>query len=110
MSKCQEGRAANALRPVCDSRAQAAAWQPSHSALSGSDRHDVAASQGLDIANWGPAKESPVLAIELLIFSDSFLRRRMPHRFKFRWLGCSRNSRSLFRFLAHEVPITCTRT
>ncbi|MCU1223837.1 MAG: putative oxidoreductase, aryl-alcohol dehydrogenase like protein [Edaphobacter sp.] len=24
-------------------------------------------------------------------------------------LGCSRKSRSLFRFPAHEVPITCTR-
>jgi hypothetical protein len=32
---------------------------------SGSDRYDLAASQGLDIANWGPAKESPVLPIEL---------------------------------------------
>src|SRR5882757_8676374 len=40
-------------------------WQPSDSALSGSYRHDFAVSQGLDIANWGPAKESPVLAIEL---------------------------------------------
>ena len=38
---------------------------PSNSALSGSDRHDLAVSQGLDIANWGPAKESPVLPIEL---------------------------------------------
>src|ERR1700748_278875 len=56
---------AKALRPVCDSREQAAPWQPSNSALSGSDRHNVAVSQGLDIANWGPAKESPVLAIEL---------------------------------------------
>src|SRR5882757_4028248 len=36
-----------------------------NSALSGSDRHDFAVSQGVDIANWGPAKESPVLAIEL---------------------------------------------
>src|ERR1700729_2968498 len=36
-----------------------------NSALSGSDRHDFAVSQGLDIANWGPAKESSVLAIEL---------------------------------------------
>jgi hypothetical protein len=36
-----------------------------NSALSGSDRHDFAVSEGLDIANWGPAKESPVLAIEL---------------------------------------------
>jgi hypothetical protein len=34
-------------------------------ALNGSDRHDFAVSQGLDIADWGPAKESPVLAIEL---------------------------------------------
>src|ERR1700722_17308274 len=56
---------AKALRPVCDSREQAAPWQPSNSALSGSDRHDFAVSQGLDIANWGPAEESPVLAIEL---------------------------------------------
>jgi aryl-alcohol dehydrogenase-like predicted oxidoreductase len=46
----------------------------------------------------------------LLIFSDSFLRRRMQRRFKFRWLGCSRKSRSLFRFPAHEVSITCRRT
>src|SRR5258707_1343458 len=46
----------------------------------------------------------------LLIFSDSFLRRRMQRRFKFPWLGCSRKSRSLFRFPAHEVSITCTRT
>jgi len=38
---------------------------PGNSAFSGSDRHDLAVSQGLDIANWGPAKESPVLAIEL---------------------------------------------
>ena len=44
---------------------QATPWQPSDSALSGSDRHGSAVSQGLDIANWGPAKESPVLAIEL---------------------------------------------
>src|SRR5882672_6862662 len=42
-----------------------ARWQPSDSALSGSDRHDSAVSPGLDIANWGLAKESPVLAIEL---------------------------------------------
>jgi hypothetical protein len=34
-------------------------------ALSGSERHDFAVSHGLDIANWGPAKESPVLAVEL---------------------------------------------
>jgi NAD(P)-dependent dehydrogenase (short-subunit alcohol dehydrogenase family) len=34
-------------------------------ALNGSDRHDFAVSQGLDIADWGPAKESHVLAIEL---------------------------------------------
>src|ERR1700761_4781958 len=33
--------------------------------LHNSDRHDVAFSQGLHIPNWGPAKESPVLAIEL---------------------------------------------
>jgi aryl-alcohol dehydrogenase-like predicted oxidoreductase len=46
----------------------------------------------------------------LLIFSNSFLRRRMQHRLKFRWLGCSRKSRLLFRFPAHEVPITYTRT
>ena len=44
---------------------QATPWQPSDSALSGSDRHDFAVSQGLDIANRGLAKESPVLAIEL---------------------------------------------
>jgi hypothetical protein len=59
---------AKVLRPVCDSREQAAPCQPSNSALSalsGSDRHDFAVSQGLDIANWGLAKESPVLAIEL---------------------------------------------
>src|ERR1700684_4145925 len=37
----------------------------SNPALSGSDRHDFAPLQGLDITNWGPAKESPVLAIEL---------------------------------------------
>src|SRR5260370_25842295 len=42
-----------------------ARWQPSNSALSGSDRHDFAVSHGPDIANWGLAKESPVLAIEL---------------------------------------------
>src|SRR5580658_6765622 len=56
---------AKALRPVCDRREQAAPWQPCNSASRGSDRHDFAVSQGLDIANWGPAKESPVLAIEL---------------------------------------------
>src|SRR5258707_8464272 len=56
---------AKALGPVCDSREQAAPWQPSNSALSGSDRHDFAVSHGPDIANWGLAKESPVLAIEL---------------------------------------------
>jgi len=56
---------AKALRPVCDSREQVAPWQPRNSALSGSDCHDFAASQALDIANWGQAKESPVLAIEL---------------------------------------------
>jgi hypothetical protein len=44
---------------------QAAPWQPINSALTGSDRHDFAVSHGPDIANWGPAKESPVLAIEL---------------------------------------------
>ena len=38
---------------------------PSSSALSGSDRHDFAVSQGLDIANRWLAKEAPVLAIEL---------------------------------------------
>src|SRR6266478_8330701 len=42
-----------------------ARWQPSNSVLSGSDRHDFAVSHGPDIANWGPAKESSVLAIEL---------------------------------------------
>jgi len=56
---------AEALRPVCDSRKQAAHGNPNNSALSGRNRHDFAVSQGLDIANWGPAKESPVLAIEL---------------------------------------------
>src|SRR5258708_39060064 len=56
---------AKALRPVCDSREQAAPWQPCNSALSSSDRHEFAVSQGLHIANWGPAKKSPVLAIEL---------------------------------------------
>ena len=44
---------------------QATPWQPSNSALSGSDRNDFAVSHGPDIANWGLAKESPVLAIEL---------------------------------------------
>src|SRR5580704_17868904 len=39
--------------------------EPSNFSLSGSDRHDFAVSQGLGIANWGPAKESPILAIEL---------------------------------------------
>ena len=33
----------------------------------------------------------------------------MQRRFKFRWLGCSRKSRSLFRFPAHEVSITCRK-
>src|SRR5258708_29049037 len=56
---------AKALGPVCDSREQAAPWQPANSALSGSDRHDFACLQGFDIANWGLAKESPVLSIEL---------------------------------------------
>src|SRR4029077_5959011 len=56
---------AKAPRPICDSREQPTPWQPSNSALIGSDRHDFAVSQGLDIANWGSAKESPVLAIEL---------------------------------------------
>src|ERR1700729_1153029 len=36
-----------------------------NSASCGSDRHDFAVSQGLDIANWGLAKESSVLTIEL---------------------------------------------
>ena len=40
-------------------------WQPGNSALSGGDRRGFAVSQGLDVANWGPAKESPVLTIEL---------------------------------------------
>jgi hypothetical protein len=39
--------------------------QLGNSGLSGSDRHDFTVSQGLDIANWGLAKETPVLAIEL---------------------------------------------
>jgi hypothetical protein len=56
---------AKALRRVCDSREQAAPWQPSNSALSASDRHDFAVSQGLDIANWGLAKESPVATLAL---------------------------------------------
>src|ERR1700722_14603259 len=56
---------AKALKSVCDSREQAAPWQTCNSALSANNRHDFAVSQGLDIANWGPAKESPVLAIEL---------------------------------------------
>ena len=55
---------AKALGPGCDSREQAAPWQPSNSAFSGSDRHDFAVPQGVDIANWEAAKESPVLAIE----------------------------------------------
>ena len=38
---------------------------PKPSASSGSDRHGFAVLQGLDIANWGLAKESPVLTIEL---------------------------------------------
>ena len=54
-----------ALTPVCDSREQVAHSNPSNSASSGRDRNDFAVSQGLDIANWGLAKESPVLAIEL---------------------------------------------
>jgi hypothetical protein len=36
--------------PVFDRREQAAPWQPSNSAFSGSDRHDFAVSQGLEIA------------------------------------------------------------
>src|SRR5712671_3297806 len=56
---------AKALGPVCDSREPAAPWQPANSALSGSDRHDFACLQGFDIAHWGLAKESSVLAIEL---------------------------------------------
>src|SRR5260370_15389534 len=56
---------AKALGPVCDSREQAAPWQPANSALSGSDRHDFTCLQSFDIAHWGLAKESPVLAIEL---------------------------------------------
>src|SRR5882757_5063660 len=56
---------AKVLSPVCDSREQAAPWQPANSALSGSDRHDFASLQGFEIAHWWLAKESPVLAIEL---------------------------------------------
>ena len=51
---------AKAYGPVCGRREQAAPWQPRNSALSSSDRHDFAVSQSLDIANWGPTKESPV--------------------------------------------------
>jgi hypothetical protein len=46
-------------------KGEQSAPQPSNSALSGSDRNDFAVSHGPDIANWGLAKESPVLAIEL---------------------------------------------
>jgi hypothetical protein len=59
------GRRAAKRAWAFNSREQAAPWQPSISALRGSDRHDFAVSQGPDIANWGPAKETPVLAIEL---------------------------------------------
>src|SRR3984885_8784149 len=62
--------------PVCSSREELPPWRPSNSALSGSDRHDLAVSQGLDIANWGPAKESPVLAIELARASVADFERR----------------------------------
>ena len=54
-----------AIEPVCRGREQVAPWQHGNSALTGSDRHDFAVLQGLDIANWGLPKESPVLAIEL---------------------------------------------
>jgi hypothetical protein len=39
--------------------------QPGNSTLGGSDCHNFAVSQGLDIANCGLAKETSVLAIEL---------------------------------------------
>ena len=65
----------------------------------------------MDVRSEFPRFSSENIQIcRLLIFSDSLLRRRMRHRLKFHWLGCSRKSRSLFRFPAHEVPITCTRT
>src|SRR5258708_7219207 len=67
---------AKALGPVCGSREEAAPWQPSNSALSGRSRHDFAASHGPDIANWGLAKESPVLAIELARAFVADLQRR----------------------------------
>jgi hypothetical protein len=38
---------------------------PGDSAGGGSDRSDIAVSQGLNIANWWLAKETPVLAVEL---------------------------------------------
>src|SRR5580693_1303984 len=53
------------LRPVCREREQTVPWQHGNSALTGSDRHDFAVLQGLDITNWGLPKESPVLAIKL---------------------------------------------
>jgi hypothetical protein len=56
---------AKVLRPFATVENKLPPWQPSNSVSSGSDRHDFAAAQGLDIANWGPAKELPVLAIEL---------------------------------------------
>ena len=52
-----DSMSAKALGPVCDSREQAAPLRPSNSVLSGSDRHDFAVSQGLDIANRGSAQE-----------------------------------------------------
>src|SRR5258708_18512600 len=67
---------AKALGPGCDSREQAAPSQPANSALSGSDRHDFPCLQGFDIANWGLAKESPVLAIELARAFGADLERR----------------------------------
>ena len=65
----------------------------------------------MDVRSEFPRFSSENIAANMPIvdFLRQLSEKKNVHRLKFRWLGCSRKSRSLFQFPGHEVTITCTR-
>jgi aryl-alcohol dehydrogenase-like predicted oxidoreductase len=66
----------------------------------------------MDVRSEFPRFSSENIAANMPIvdFLRQFSEKKNATPVQFRWLGCSRKGRSLFRFPAHEVSITCTRT
>jgi len=56
------------------------------------------------------SSENITADMPMVDFLRQLLKKSMRHRLNFRWLGCSRKSRSLVRFPALEAAISCTRT